>query len=213
MYGLKQTTPPTDEPVAVADLKAFLRLNTTSEDALLAGFISSARDLFEQQTDRQLMPATWTLYLDAFPRVIRCPKAPLNAVSSVQYYDSSDTLTTWSTANYSVDTAREPGRIVPSVWYPDWRVFPSFPALSYRISPKIIVQFTAGYADANSVPPMIKQAIMLMASHWFNQRSETTTDKLDTLPIGWKNVVAMYKLNWVSNMNRPLYTPYDLDFE
>src|ERR1019366_1734411 len=111
MYGLKQTVPPTSEPVSVTTLKAFLRLNTTSEDTLLAGFISSARDLFEHGTDRQLMPATWTLYLDAFPRIIRCPRAPLTAVNSVKYIDSGDNLQTWATSNYSVDTAREPGRV------------------------------------------------------------------------------------------------------
>ncbi len=204
MYGLELITAPASEPVTAAELKAHLRLNTTDEDALLSHFISAARQLFETLTDRAVITSTWSLHLDAFPRVLRLPRAPLQSVTWVRYYDQSDTQVTWDAANYSVDTKREPGRVVPKVWFPDWRIFPVYPPLSYKVSPKIEVRFVAGWS---SVPALVKQAILLLAAHYFQRRDSHVEGKLDEVPLGFMSIVNQYKLGWISNMNPPMYSP------
>lgn len=199
MYGLECTSPPASEPVTTATLKAHLRLNTTDEDSLLTAHITAAREQFEHLTDRACITSTWKLYMDGFPRVIRLPRAPLQSVTSVEYYDGNDTLQTWPTSSYSVDTRREPGRVVPSTWFPDWKIWPVYPALSYRRSPKIIVTFVAGWT-ADTIPALVKQAILLQAASFYEDRS----GGMELQP-GFLNVVSLYKLGWVTNMNQPWY--------
>lgn len=204
MYGLTQAVPPSSEPVTTSLLKSHLRLNTTAEDSLLSMYITSARETFENLTQRSCLTTTWRLHLDAFPRnVIRLPMAPLQSVTSVTYYDSNDNLVTWDAANYSVDTAREPGRIVPKMWFPDWRFFSVFPPLSYKRSPKIIVEFVAGWTT-DTIPTVVKQGILLLAAHYFENRAEGQATDLKELPHGFQHIVSQYSLTWCGNMNEPM---------
>lgn len=204
MYGLSCTTQPASEPITTSLLKSHLRLNTTDEDSLLAMYITAARQLFESYTERACITSTWRLYMDAFPRVIRLPKAPLQSVTSVQYYDTTNNLVTWSNTNYSVDIQREPGRIVPNVWFPGWQIWPCYPALSWAVSPKIIVEFVAGWTT-NNVPALVQQGILLLASHFYANREALTADKLSDLPLGFQAICSQYALNWTSNMNAPMF--------
>lgn len=45
-----QTTPPSAEPLTLAEVKAHLRLDGSDEDALLASLISTAREHLERET-------------------------------------------------------------------------------------------------------------------------------------------------------------------
>lgn len=212
MYALELVTPPASEPIDVATLKLHLRLNTDAEDTLLSGYITAARQLFEQLTDRQCITATYKLYLDAFPRVIHLPKAPLQSVTSVQYYDSNDNLVTWDSNNYSVDNKREPGRIGPKVWFPDWKVFPVYPPISYKRSPKIIVEFVAGWTTL-TIPQLVKQALLLQASHYYQRRESQVEANLTAVQHGFRTIVDMYKLGWITNMNRPQFPSQSIGAE
>lgn len=49
-------TPPTVEPVVLADMKAYLNVDYTDSDALIQGFISYARSYAERITKRALAP-------------------------------------------------------------------------------------------------------------------------------------------------------------
>lgn len=59
---LTVTSPATTEPVTVADVKQHLRITHSSDDALLARLISSAREVVEMQTGVTLAAADyeWT---------------------------------------------------------------------------------------------------------------------------------------------------------
>jgi hypothetical protein len=65
-YGLQQTVPPVSEPLALQDVKDFLRITDTDQDRRLYGMIAGARARFEMQTGRQLVAATWLLSMDWF---------------------------------------------------------------------------------------------------------------------------------------------------
>lgn len=89
---------------------------------------------------RQILPATYDLPLCEFPLdVLSMPRPPLQAVSSVSYYDLNNTLTTLATSLYNVRTPwRQPGRIERAP-YQIWPV-----AFADRPYP-ITVRFIAGY--------------------------------------------------------------------
>src|SRR5690348_3658273 len=73
--ALIQITPPTAEPMDLAEAKLHLREVTTDQDAFVASALSAARGYAENFTRKQLVNARWKQVMDAFP------SAPLNSAS------------------------------------------------------------------------------------------------------------------------------------
>ena len=88
--SLEIITPPATTPISRAELKTHLRVDTTAEDDYIDTVILAATDYFEQRSWRQLITATYGMYLDAFPTdFIEFPKAPLQSITSVVYQDTN----------------------------------------------------------------------------------------------------------------------------
>ncbi len=68
-FPLKLITPPSSEPISVADMKTQLQVDSTftDDDALIADMISSAREEIEAITGRAIMPQQWLLATDWWP--------------------------------------------------------------------------------------------------------------------------------------------------
>jgi len=159
------TTPPTEEPVTLAEIKDHLRVSGTAEDSLLTLYAQMAREAVEEETWRALMPQTWVLYLAGWPAdgIIELPRPPLQSVTHIKYTDEDGVEATLAATNYRVDTAREPGRVVlaPNGEWPS-DVLDSVNGVA--------VTFVAGYADASAVPTMAKAAILLQIGEIYANR-------------------------------------------
>lgn len=163
---LRLLVPPTQEPVSLQRVKAALRLTGTVEDALLVGWIASARQIFEDQTGRQILSATWQYGMDSTPRnpVIELPRPPLLDVLAVNYLDGDGVTQTLDPDSYHLDTA---GTGSPSVVL-DPFVGPgrirlvagaSWPIVTPQPN-AITIQYVAGYGSALAdVPDIIKSAL------------------------------------------------------
>jgi len=199
---LEQITAPAFEPITTADARAFLRLDDTAEDSVIAELIKVARHRCEGFTGRALVTQTWSLWLDEFPRdksrraqawdgmaegaigdllatrrFIEIPKAPLQSISWLKTYADDDTAATFAAASYFVDTKGEPPRLVLRSGY-------GWPAAT-RLANAIEIRFTAGYADDGSggspttetsatanVPPDIKEGIRRFVAHAYANRGD-----------------------------------------
>lgn len=198
MYGLTLTSAPAEEPVTTAELKLWLRQEETDDDTLIASLGAAARSLVEKLCGRQLVTASWRLSLDSFPwpggwqyleapmvypdpHTIRIPKAPLQSVASVQYYDLGGTLQTLASTVYDVDTATDPGRILLAmnqVW-PVARLRPG----------AVRVNFTAGYGAASAVPESLKTAIKVAAAWLYENRGEAFDPTSARLPLAVESLM------------------------
>ncbi|MHA0111195.1 head-tail connector protein, partial [Klebsiella pneumoniae] len=69
-------TPPLSEPVALADVKAELRLETGDEDALVERMLIAARAHIETVTRRVLVTQTWRVFIDVWPPLTRYAEPP-----------------------------------------------------------------------------------------------------------------------------------------
>ena len=177
---------PSAEPITVAKLKARLRLNDASEDDSLAEFITASRELFELTTGRAILPTTFRQFSTAFP--VKLQRGKVISVSSVTYYDPTDTLQTLT--GWSLDNAAP----VASVYLPN----ATYPALSTKRTRPILVEFVAGWATVGAVPQTIKEAITLLASHYYANREAFRDGSLEELPIGWNAICDQYStgLTW-----------------
>jgi hypothetical protein len=185
MRGLILVTPPAAEPLTLAEAKAHLRIDGTDDDALIGDLIAAARQAAEEHTRRALVTQTWRLTLDRFPakplpwwdgvrqgadvaaaaNAIELPRPPLASVTSVTAYDDADTATVMPSADYFVDSDREPGRIV-------LRSGKTWPTVE-RVAGGVEVVFVAGYGAASDVPEAIRQGVLLLVGH-LDENRETT---------------------------------------
>jgi len=160
---LRVVTPTLEEPVTVAEAKSHERVDTDADDTLVGYLITAAREYCEVYTNRTFVTTVYDLYLDSFQTIIRVPKPRLQSVTSIKYYDSSDTEQTLDSDNYQVDTISEPGRIC-SVSTTTW------PTTYNRLN-AVTIRLTQGYGDARTdVPESIRQAINLLVGHWYENR-------------------------------------------
>lgn len=167
-YGLSLVTAPTIEPVTLEQAKkqVGLSLDDGYHDELLGSLITAARQTVEARTNRAIINQTWDMVLDCFPyglEPIYIPKAPLSSITSIKHYDTSNVEQTIATSVYKVLTNREPGEVL-------LKYQQSWPAL-YSEAAVVTIRFVAGYgATASTVPAALKQAILLLVTHWFNNR-------------------------------------------
>lgn len=183
MYTIVVTTPPASEPVTQQELIDHLRLNDNSEASQLDQFITAARIMFETRTGLSLLPTTFRQYVPALTSTVYLMKSPIISVASVSYYDYSDSLQTITTG-YTADTISTPATVN----------FTTVPTLTNTTrTPKAYVTFTAGYADAASVPAPIKIAIKELAAHWYLNREAFTELDYKCLPFGFDGICSLYR--------------------
>lgn len=168
-YGLTQSTAPATEPITLIEAKKQVEvaIGDTRHDAHLMRLVSAARRRFEERTGRQLVTATWDLYMDRFPAsddAILLPKPPLQSVTSIVYTDTSGTSQTWASSNYVVSASREPGcvRLAYGATYPAAREQPD----------AVRVRYVAGYGAITAIPEDAKAAMLLLVGHWFQNRTD-----------------------------------------
>lgn len=166
-------TGPVVEPVSVEEAKDHMRVDLADDDALIAGLITAAREHLEGQARPQLamITQTWQYVADGWPAgdtlVLR--PWPLQSVTSVKYTDEDGTEATFSSSNYVVDTYGSPARV-------RLKTGVSWPTVTLQALNGLVVEFVAGYGNTSaSVPQRLRQAILLLVSHWYENRELVMT--------------------------------------
>jgi uncharacterized phiE125 gp8 family phage protein len=174
----KIVTQPATEPVTLAEVKEYLRLDGSDHDDLLTSLIASARQWCEMYQNRAYITQTWETWLDRWHFPIRLARAPLGAVSYIKYYTSDNTEKTWAVTEYQVDAITDPARI----------------NLAYNVTPPndvlrpmnaIVIRYTTGYGAAANVPDVVKLAIkMIIAFRFENPEHDGVPDAVKYLLMG-----------------------------
>ncbi len=171
--GLTLVTGPAVEPVSLAEAKVHLRVDDDDSNDLIVALIAAARQHVESFTRRQLITQTWDYQLDAFPaEAIVVPLAPVSAVSSISYLDSTGATQTWSSSNYRTDIPAGPWAQRPRI-EPGYGI--SYPT-TYGVLNAVTVRCVTGYGStASTVPAAIRAAMKILIGHWFEHREPVVT--------------------------------------
>ena len=186
-------TPPTIEPIELDETKEHLQivLEDVLDDGKVARMIKAATGAALAYTRRSFVTQTIELFLDAWPAgsIIRLPKPPLIAVSSIEYvanFADSPQYTTLSVSNYQI--LNSPNR-------PEIHLTPTgaFPTIDSGHAEPIKITYTAGYGtDAADVPESIRHAIMVLVGDYYQSR-ESDALGFSAASI---NTVKMSRLLW-----------------
>lgn len=161
------------EPITLAQASAHLKMTgITDDDTLITALISSARDVAEKITGRELVQKTWTYTLDQFPRGLRdiwIEKAPLVSVASIEYLDGDGATQTLSTSVYGVNA--DPTH--PKIYLKYGQTWPT----SRNHEGSVTITLTTGYPASGSpldyranIPKSIIAAIYIILRDLYDNR-------------------------------------------
>lgn len=159
------STVPTLEPVTVAELKTFARIDGADEDTLIEGFITSARVAAEHYLNRALLEQSITLKMDYWPgEEIELPQPPLISITSVSTLTEAGVKTTYSSDNYYIITEAIPGKLL-------LKQNVTAPTNTARDHGGFEIIYKAGYGDViTDVPQAIRDGLKLWATDIYENR-------------------------------------------
>jgi uncharacterized phiE125 gp8 family phage protein len=153
---------PATEPISVADLKVHLRLDGTAEDAALASLITTARLQIEAALSLALITQYWTWTFDRWPcrASVELPISPVQSILALTVMRSAGPLSVPASATI-LDGQGVAARLITKDGWPR-------PGVA---SQGIEIRFAAGFGPAAAdVPAPIRQALLLLAAHWYSHR-------------------------------------------
>ena len=157
---------PTEMPVTVDELRVHVWTDYNEPgDGLKESLIAAATGHFESITGRKLIKQTWRAYLDDFPfrQPVELPFGRVLNVTRVNWLDASgvDHVVTPFTGYIPAIIGENPQLHAVGGTWPSGSFF--------QIDP-VRIEFEAGFGAAADVPREIRQAILLLAAHWYENR-------------------------------------------
>ena len=178
-------TPPSVEPLTLADVKAHLRVDRNAEDNLLASLIAVAREHLERMTGLALISQGIRLYIDRWPEAgaIEIARGPVQSVTEVRIYDVFGMETTVDLAGHAVDGNARPARL--------W--LRNRPAPSQAIN-GVEIDFIAGYGESGAdVPDTLKRAMLTHIALMYEFRGAVPVDQQPAaIPEGYDRLIAPF---------------------
>lgn len=203
MYRPVLVTPPTIKPVTLTEAKAHLDISYTEKDTQIGVLIAAATSYLDGWTGvlgRALCQQTWRQDFDGFycwsntPRRVyglrlRLPLYPVISITSVKYTDANAVEQTIAGANYTLkeDDLGAYVEFVTTYYFPT--VGPE--------SASVRVAYLAGYADnagVSTAPDAIRQAILILVRHWFDNPSAVAFGAVvEKMPFAVEALIAPYR--------------------
>ena len=168
-----------------------------SQDSYLEGLELAVRMHIEDYLGMPIFPVSYRAYygissIYASPVCLDLPQVSYKdsynsggvVINSVKYYndDTPVTLTTLASSNYFYDPTGNKV-ILPNGTPSDVNVNVTSPiVIEYTVNPNFLQSY-----------PVIKQAALLLLTHLYNNRSETTLSKLQNIPYGVDALLRPYK--------------------
>ena len=167
--SLKTLTPPTVEPVTLAEAKAHCRVDTSTDDAYISSLITAAREWCEAYCDETFVHTQYRMTLDAFPHEIELPRPPMASSGTVTAVTVTYTLENQSTATlatnqYRVDRDSAPG-VIRTLYNGSW---PSHLLDANAVT----VTWWAGYGSAADIPQRVKSAMLMTILELYENRGD-----------------------------------------
>jgi len=150
---------PALEPLTLAEIKTFLRIDGNSEDNILTTMLAAAREAGEHYMRNSIIRQKYKLTYHKFmPARIALPKGPVSMVSKVTLKDEDGSFTILSSSDYYISNKTNLN-------------------LKSSYSSYIIeVEYFAGYSnDSVDVPEIIKQGLLSQIAFTYENRGTAKT--------------------------------------
>lgn len=181
--SLTLLSPPAAEPIDLAEIKTHLRITHDDEDALITGMLVAAVRAIEARIGLAFLPQQWRLSFDKTPdETVLLPILPVISVDQISVIDAHGAPQNINAHLYEAATGSI-GRVRPAGPWPQ-------PGVGVD---GVSIDFTAGFADAASVPEPLKQSIRLLAAHFYETREAAGEQRIYSVPHAVDALTAPYR--------------------
>jgi uncharacterized phiE125 gp8 family phage protein len=195
-YISERVTAATQTPIDLVEAKQHLRVSHNLEDELINGLIEAATDQLQVPNgylNRALVTQTWKISVqrpDECGRIY-LPCNPVQSITAFEYYDENESLEEVTIANFHLFKNDDCAYLEPKDGF-------SWPTTFAR-QDAIQIEFTCGYGDPSDVPQPIKQAIKLLLTHWYENRSNVVVGTTASeIPMTVEAILGAYKLGYIA---------------
>ncbi len=155
-YGLARSAAPAFEPATLAEVKTYLRITHTEEDALFTNLLTTAREQAEQYLNLTLPQQSYVFSLaDNEVCEIKLPRGPIISVASVTLFARDGTSSVVDPATYYIHSDKHV------------LVFDNAPSAT-----RIEIAYTAGFATASAIPKPIKLGLLAHVASLYDGRGD-----------------------------------------
>ena len=190
--SLTLITPPAWMAISLDDLKKHARITISDDDDYLYTLATAAIRWVENYIRGALITQTWDWKMDCgFPASVVnagwiMPRSPLASVTHIKYVDADGAEQTLSASVYTVDAASRPGRVVLA-FDQQWPT-------TRDVINNVTIRFVCGYGNPAAIPRDIRQALLILASHWYEHREPLITGTIiGNVPMSVQSILAQYK--------------------
>lgn len=186
---LEEINPVLEDNLPIEDFRNHLLLGTgfgevSLQDKVIAGFLRAALSAIEARISRAILARPFKLTVNCWSKSDAqvFPLAPVTSVTLVELRDANDVATlvgseVWRLkADAAVPQLEAKGAALPQI----------------ASKGTAQISFIAGYTSWEDVPADMKQAVMLLASHYYENRNETHLSQ-GCMPFGVTALIERYR--------------------
>lgn len=182
------------ETLALATAVAHCRVTNPSESSAVQLYLGVARDTVERRTGRALIDQTWELATNSFcaPR-LTLGRAPVSSITSIQYYDESNSIQTLSSASYSLIKSEDASGVA---WFDPLDPLPQL----YNRPDAVKATFVAGSGSTlDSIPKSLVQPVLFLTHHLYDLRAPVNIGNIVTeIPHTLEALILMNRIGGFS---------------
>lgn len=188
MYQITTTTTQTyADALSLADVKAWLKVETTADDDLIGSLRDAALLHCEDQTNRSFLSRAAAIAAPSWQAIRRLPVGPIEGTVALVYYaENESTTTVLPSTEYTAKTLGD-------VLYISYRTAP--PVVDpYRYDAVNLTSSKFGTAAA-TLPDAVRTAALLLIGHWYeNRQAVHIGTRIYETPMAVRSLLAPYTL-------------------
>lgn len=171
--------------ISVDEVKQNLRVLHSDEDSFIGGLVDVACQYVQEVSGKRLNADTYAYIINAFCSPLLLPLKPAQSITSVQYFDEQNVSQT--TTDYLFFSDEDNPRLTP----PENQDWPA----TYDRYDAVTVTFVTGYPGSILFPENLKQAAIMLASHWYENRTPAGI-RMEEIPHGADHLINLSKVGW-----------------
>lgn len=183
----RNTFPDALNVVTLATAKSHLRVEHSTDDALITTLISVAQDLVEGYTGAFLQTTTGHFYFDHFHEFMKLHAGPRLTINTetdgVTYINNQDVRITIAASDYQIEGIGYPARL---------RMMSTPTDVNDELN-AVRVDVTCGYTDGDR-PDALIAAMLLIIGHLYENRQDVGQFKTFETPLASRYLMEPYRL-------------------
>lgn len=182
-------------PVSLQELKANSRITHDDEDVILNVYLEAAIETVQQASGLVLIAGVYEVTLPDWWHDHLCIRiSPVNDVVSVKYFDINGAEQEVLSSNFNWLFAGSTFSLwLNSSFYAPRTMDNNAAAVSVRIHAGYLTESDSGYEPELKMPVRAKQAVLMIASHWYEHREAVVQGAMMKVPQAYQYLIDQLK--------------------